>query len=294
MTYPNKMAIHRTIKETNKVAVIGAGNVGKSLAQLMSDNGIDVQLISRDREQQKKACGVSDIVLLTVSDNAIGKLCEQLSVHFKPGATVAHCSGALSSDALISAQRRGCFTASLHPLNTFPCLEASLSLFSNTAHSTYLYAEGHASALTTALPLFQHLGFQTVELPSEAKTAYHTACVFACNYLTVLMDLSLESASSAGLDRQQFWNAIQPLIQTTLSNIGDRDTKAALSGPIVRGDSITVQQHITQLQKSTDKISNETTMVDSYLALGRHALTMAEQLGELSNEKLQKLEALLK
>lgn len=271
----------------SSTTIIGAGKVGQSLAQLMRHNGLNVQLLGRDLEQQYKVCQASDVVLLTVNDAAIEPLCDELSEHFKPKATVAHCSGALSSEILASAQRRGCATASLHPLNTFPSLEASLSLFSDNSHASYMFAEGDSTALSFTLPLFQKLGFNVVEIKQQNKALYHAACVFACNYLVSLMEMSLQTAATANIDRDQFWQALQPLIQTTLDNISDNGTSQSLSGPIARADTATVQKHLQELDSSSTGLST------SYAELGKQALKLAVERGELKTIQLDELKSIL-
>lgn len=270
-----------------KLVIIGKGKVGQSLAQLMQRAGYQLGIYDRDIEQHLDSLKQADLVLLTVNDDAITAVCEQLSEHFSENCVVAHCSGSLGSDALAAAQQRGCSVASAHPLNTFPNLASSLKTFSSTKHGTYLYAEGDSAALEIILPVMQNIGFNTVVLESAAKPAYHAACVFACNYLNVLMDLSLSSAQVAGLGRDKFWRAIQPLIESTLHNIDVYGPSDALSGPIARGDTSTVQAHLNALKSSDIDLDL------SYRQFGLHALRLAENRGELSRKKLKELEAIL-
>lgn len=270
-----------------KITIIGKGKVGQSMAQLMQRSGYEIEVFDRDIDEQLGSLATADLVLLTVNDDAIQALCETLSSHFAKGSTIAHCSGSLSSAVLSSAQQNGCFIASAHPLNTFPNLSSSLQTFGSTKHGTFLYSEGDTQALELLQPLFQSIGFNTVVLESAAKPAYHAACVFACNYLTVLMDLSLLSAEQAGLDRDKFWRAIQPLIESTLSNIDVHGPTNALSGPIARGDSATIEAHLDALQGSP------TDLGEAYRLLGREALRLAANRGELSKDKLTQIEEIL-
>ena len=56
------------------------------------------------------------------------KKCQELSDAgaFSPGTVVAHCCGALGSDALAPARDRcGCLLGSMHPLQTFPTVAAA-------------------------------------------------------------------------------------------------------------------------------------------------------------------------
>ena len=142
-------------------------------------------------------------------------------------------------------------------------------------------------ALGILLPLFTSAGFVSVPIEREAKPLYHAACVFACNYLVSLMAMSLESATAAGLDRKQFWASLQPLIRTTLDNIGNKGINDSLSGPIARGDSHTVDYHIQSLNEKSPSLT------DSYINLGLHALDIAASKNELTEEQLDSLRAIL-
>lgn len=272
---------------SEKIIIIGAGKVGQSLTQLLRRCHYDVCLLGRDFASSKELISDAKLILITTNDDVIKEVCDDVSAYLKQGAVVSHCSGALDSQVLISAKEKGCFISSSHPLNTFPNLAASLKTFANTDHGSYLYCEGDPAALSSLMPIFTSLGFTTVELNSNAKTAYHAACVFACNYLTVLMEMSLQTANLANIDQEQFWRGINPLIYATLNNISEQGTVKSLSGPIARGDHTTVQRHIDYLS------DNNSDLADDYLTLAKQALQLAEKQGSLSKEKHAALEEIL-
>ena len=285
---------------SQQIAIIGAGNVGLGLAHIFSENGFKIKLGSRHLKTlltqitKVEICSISeavsdsDITLLTVPDSAITRVCESFATQFKKGSIVLHCSGVLSSEALLSAQTQGCLVASAHPLNTFPNPIAAVKLLSQPSHNTTLYCEGDANAIRKINSVFSKIGFNPITISAAAKPLYHAACVFACNYLTVLMDLSLQTAEAAKLDRNEFWNSIQPLVQSTLHNIDSQDTASSLSGPIARGEFETVQNHIQNLGMVSDDLR------DSYINMAAHALRLAKKNDKTSTEKLTKLDELVK
>lgn len=284
------------------IAIVGAGKVGVSLAQSFRRNGYPVTLASRTPKKtaqrlklteliintSEQAVKNADITLLAVTDQAVESVCNSLTSHYKPGSIVAHCSGAMDSQALSVATRQGCLTCSVHPLNTFPNLPAAMRLMANNAHNTYLYSEGDKKALQIILPHFKILGFHPVEISTQAKPLYHAACVFACNYLTTLMDISLQTAEAADLDRGVFWQAVQPLIQATLTNISQDGTAAALSGPIARGDHTTVKTHLSELDAVSDEVRN------MYATMAIQTVKLAAQNNQLDAKTIDQLMALLK
>lgn len=287
----------------SSIAIIGPGNLGLALANCLAtkhqvylagrsitDTKTKAALLDKKVSKQvfvvtmDEAAQQADLVLLTVSDSAIETVARSLQAHFKADAIIAHCSGALSSSILSKTSQRNNKTCSLHPLNTFPNVEDSLGRLSNETHGTYLYCEGDQSALVITDKLFGELGFKPVTIKPEAKTLYHTACVFACNYLNSLMEASLQTAEAADIDRDQFWQSLQPIIHSTLQNINHSGTAQSLSGPIARTDSKTIAKHIEALDESTD-------LTALYQELGKVALTMlldSEQSKDDEGTKIDK------
>ena len=265
------------------IAIVGAGNLGSSLAHAWQAKGFGVTLVGRDHAKQRDAISKADCIFLTVQDSNIESVCQSVSPWLKASAIVAHCSGALGNDALASAQEVGCAVASAHPLNTFPSIDAGKALLANQNHASYCFISGSENATNTLEHLFSSIGFNTAKISSDAKVAYHAASVFACNYLTSLAEASLITAESAGLDRALYWQAVQPLMLATLHNISAQGTAAALSGPIARGDIDTINHHLSVLSDSPEYVQQ------AYRALGRQAVALAAQQNGLDKDHLSKL-----
>jgi predicted short-subunit dehydrogenase-like oxidoreductase (DUF2520 family) len=269
--------------ELHELVIIGRGKVGQSLSQLFTQQGFFVSNIGRSQSAQITAVKHAQLVFLCVDDASIEKVCIELAPNLPQGCVVSHCSGALDSSVLSSAREAGSSVASTHPLNTFPNLEDALTLFSSTEHGSYVYAEGDTKALKTLKPLFEATGFIILTIEREAKPLYHAACVFACNYLTSLMDMSLETAAAAGLDRDQFWVSLQPLIQTTLENIRQKGVIESLSGPVARGDSATLESHMSSIKDLSNSLKS------NYISLGLRTLEIAIKKNELSDAQLSSI-----
>lgn len=209
----------------------------------------------------------ADLVLLTVTDSAIEKVCSELAESFKPNAIVAHCSGALGSDILRAHSGP---VASMHPLQTFPNVEAVLP----KVKGTYAYCEGDEAALPAIKTLAAALGMQAVEIQSKDKPLYHAAAVMACNNLTALIESALQLGEAANIQRDTLWASLKPLIETTLSNIDAQGTAAALTGPVARGDANTVQSHLNAMDASN---AVSAIVTQNYKALGLQAAELADQ-----------------
>ena len=69
---------------------------------------------------------------------------------------------------------------------------------------------------------------------------YHAASVFASNYLVTVLDAALRAYQAAGIPEQVARELARPLATETLENVFRLGPRAALSGPIARGDFATV------------------------------------------------------
>jgi predicted short-subunit dehydrogenase-like oxidoreductase (DUF2520 family) len=228
-----------------RIAIIGAGVVGQTFAQLLADcSQYVVALGSRAQGNMHGAVQDAEVVLLTVSDSAIESVCVELANSFKADAVVAHCSGALTSDIL---KAHAGPTASMHPLQTFPNVEAALP----KVKGTYAYCEGDEAALPDVKALAQALGMQPVEIASKNKPLYHAAAVMACNNLVALMECALKLGEAANINRDIMWQSLKPLIDATVENIDKHGTKDALTGPVARGDIETLRSHLNAIESNS-------------------------------------------
>lgn len=234
---------------TTKVAIIGAGVVGQTFAKLLAEQPqYAVTLGSRSGDVSMQAAAQNaDIVLVTVSDSAIQTVCQDLVAAnaIKADAVVAHCSGALTSEIL---QRHAGPTASIHPLQTFPNVEAALPKVAGT----YCYCEGNEQALQTLKPLISALQMQPVIIQAKNKPLYHAAAVMACNNLVALMECALQLGEAAEIDRDVMWKSLKPLIDATVENIDKHGTSDSLTGPVARGDADTLCSHLAAIKASPD------------------------------------------
>lgn len=292
-----------------KLTIIGPGVVGTTIAVLAART-CHYEIIIGARDEQKGldaaklidgdvvVCGISeaaslgDIVLLTVSDDVIGPLCTDLAHQrvFRSGAVVAHCSGALTRDELMSAKTCcGSSLASMHPLQTFPNLHTSIARI----QGTFCYYESDFDAKDVICNLATDIGMQVVELKKEAKSLYHASAVMACNYLATLMDSALALAEAAGIDRTTMWQSLDPLVMATLHNVRQLGAEHALTGPIVRGDVRTVKNHLAAINTiasnnvspntiSSNSVSSNTHSLHSvYASMGSQTVKLARKRGAI-------------
>ncbi|GGE80527.1 Rossmann-like and DUF2520 domain-containing protein [Massilia psychrophila] len=241
--------------------IIGAGRLGRVLGRLFAASGAFVvqDVLTRSTGTALDAVGFigagravggmetlrrADAVMLAVSDDQIEQACAALAAsvehsehqHALDGVLVFHCSGALSSAALEAAARQGAFTASVHPVRSF----ADPQQVARDFAGTWCGLEGDARALALLAPALALIGARAVAIDADAKTVYHAASVFASNYLVTVLDAALRAYQAAGIPEPLARELARPLAFETLDNVFGLGPRAALSGPIARGDFATV------------------------------------------------------
>lgn len=238
-----------------KISFIGAGKVGTAMATYMSNDFDILYFHSRSPASAQEAASIlgchvagidtlideSDVIFVTTNDNAIQDVVNEISLKHLKGKLFIHMSGALSSEVFIPLKESGAYTCSMHPLQTFTdTIKAVMDL-----KKAYFSLEGD---IEQVLPIVHKLGNPYFELSKEQKNKYHlSACVFS-NYLVTLMNYGSRILESIGIDEENGLKAMQPLIDATLSNIYLKGTKNALTGPIQRGDTGTLEKHMDELE----------------------------------------------
>ena len=159
--------------------------------------------------------------------------------------------------------------------------------------------EGSANAVTQLDALFSSLGALTFTLDSQQKSLYHAASVMACNYLVSLLEVSHQMLKEAGIDEAVIDEAIidstenssplESLIRQTLDNYFSLGATQALTGPIARGDTDTIETHIKALQQAPDA----DLWKQLYSALGKATLPISAKQGQASKQQLTAIAAAL-
>jgi len=290
------------------IAIIGPGKVGTALGVLAARAGIDVVAVGGGRRcsaqsaarligtavrtvSSAEAAAAAGLVFLTVPDDTIAHVCSQLAADgaFTPGAIVVHCSGALASDILKPAADQCCETASLHPLQTFPTVEAAVGKIPGTP----FFLEGTPAACEVLEAFTLAVGGVPHRIRSDAKALYHAAAAMTSNFLVALLDaaaavMALALPESAGANRQRSLAALEPLLRATVDNATTMGPEAALTGPIARGDVQTVQHHLQALGQSNPEYR------EAYRAMGRLTVDLAIRKGTLNEESAAAMRRMLR
>jgi predicted short-subunit dehydrogenase-like oxidoreductase (DUF2520 family) len=221
--------------------------------------------------EKLEALDSCSFLMLSLPDSAIADVASRLSVAnvVAPGTVVFHCSGALSTQALHPLRDSGALVASAHPIKSFADSSLALRIF----EGTYVALEGDTSACEALHSLFNDIGGNVLHMTPEAKTLCHIGHVCASNYLVAVLDLAQQLYQRAGIDDSVSMNFLRPIVQGTVENVLSLGTTKALTGPIMRGDVATVQQHADLLGKEIPSLS------PIYAALAAVVLEIATRAG---------------
>ena len=282
--------------KTLKIGFIGTGTVANALAIGLSNKGYPVVAVSsRSRESaqklarfisgckalpnKQKVADNADLIFITTPDDVIASVAAELI--WRSGQSVVHCSGADSTDILEPARKGGALVGVFHPLQTFASQKQE-----NLPGITFTL-EAEEPLLTILKKMATTLGGHWIEIKAGDKVIYHTAAVFACNYLITLVKMATDLWQSFNIPPEQATQALLPLLRGTINNIDAIGIPQCLTGPIARGDAGTIKKHLSALQRVAPEL------VATYQELGLNTIPIALAKGNISDKKANDLEAIL-
>ncbi|MBL7997695.1 MAG: DUF2520 domain-containing protein [Candidatus Kapabacteria bacterium] len=248
-----------------RVGIIGAGNVGTTLAMALAERSLLAWMVVRSAARRKELrfvmpdavalydstanmYSLPDCIIVAVDDAEIGNVATELAQRFSEeleGVIIVHTSGALGREVLYPAAAFGARCIAAHPFETFP--------YPNTRALA-----GIAWGIETASPddeqfaswFVRLLGGTPVPLGAEArvnKSLYHIAAVMASNYMYSLIAAAAQVTETVNLPAHTL---LPPIIRTTVDNALlhlAHGSAPPLSGPVARGNVETVAAHIAAL-----------------------------------------------
>jgi predicted short-subunit dehydrogenase-like oxidoreductase (DUF2520 family) len=199
------------------LTIIGQGRMGTALAAAPRTAGAE----ARGPFGRGTAAHESDhVVLLCVPDREIANAAATIA----PGPIVGHVSASAPLELLAPHER-----FSMHPLLSVVGAGAQFQ-------GAYCAIDGSTpAALDTARSLAESLGMRVKLVPRDQRALYHAAASMASNFLITLEGAAERLGSAIGLERE----ALVPLVRATVDNWARQGARAALTGPIARGDVAT-------------------------------------------------------
>jgi len=278
------------------ILIIGPGKLGTSLYRALSESGcynarlagpaefkIDKKTAENyTPEIDGESIAKAEIIFITVPDDNITQVKDELLKFNLSGRVVLHTSGASSSGLLAGLKEKDAFIGSFHPVQTFSRPFLPKEIWEDTICSY----EGNDQGKGFLQDMCTKLKARLIFVNERQKTAVHLAAVISANYFTGLLAWAENILKDENIDNSYIKDIIYPISRQVLSNYRNNETKDILSGPVLRGDIRTIQKHLDFLE------SKEQPEKDLYKALAEQLITNDEfkiqrrqELINLLNEK---------
>jgi predicted short-subunit dehydrogenase-like oxidoreductase (DUF2520 family) len=251
-----------------KATIIGAGNVGVTLAKKLDQVG-DYEMIAHSNKSRYNALenGLQaikltdwsnaefegEIIIICVKDSNIDEVVRQLVEKYSDqlnNKLVFHTSGTLAKECLNELLVYGARIASAHPFQTFYFNEAKV--LNNIAWGI----DSEKKDFEEISRFIKVIDGKAIKLSAESvnkKALYHISAVAASNFMALSIDLAKEIAEDANIDASLF---LPQILETTLQNnlrqLGNENS--AITGPVVRGEVETIKRHIEALGQSINAV----------------------------------------
>lgn len=201
----------------------------------------------------------AELVVIATPDAAIEAVATKVAPSLRHGALVLHLSGARGVEALtpIAIARPDVLVGGLHPLQTLPAIDDAVP-------TSLAGAWAAVAGPPIVTELARLLGMQPFTIDDRHRAQYHAAATIASNHFVALLGQVERVATNAGVSFAVF----EPLIRATVDNVMVRGPRAALTGPVARGDIATVIRHLDALPPAEQA---------AYRALAIAALQLAER-----------------
>ena len=244
------------------ITIVGPGRAGLSLAAAAGRAGHDITaVVARTAERAGEAALAlgaapyaigdplppSDLCVVSVRDDAIESVAGQLAAAAVGSDAAVHLSGLAPVAALEPLAAAGVSTGSFHPLQTLPTPAAGAAALA-----------GSWIAITASRPrlyerltgLAESLGALPFSLSDEHKAVYHAAAAAAANFPLAALTMASDLFDAAGVP----FEAAHPLVDAVVANAFDLGPRAALTGPVARGDVATVAAQLAAVRAETPSL----------------------------------------
>lgn len=278
----------------NITCIIGFGKLGTHLYHALNKTAkYEIGYVVKNSGTKAVPQKIDDcsIIFICTPDSEISRIVNELKkkVYDLNKKYIYHTSGAFDSDLLKPLEKKGAYTGTFHPVQTF---EQEVRTYNNRFSGIYIALEGSAEAVKKAKGISHTLRAKTVILSKEDKILHHINSVIASNYMVSFLyqiekiSQSLSNIYSAkkgrliGFKKNTFFGIYKPLIEQTLKNIEGKGFSGSLTGPIARNDLKTVIAHI---KKIGEKIPE---LLPFYALMGTETVKLA-----LKNKNIKEQDA---
>lgn len=236
--------------DTHKISIIGSGNVAYHLSLAFDDREVEVTHIHSRNEITGKALAdkVNAEFIQNVKDLPKGQLTivcvpddqiKHVVSAIPTGIPIAYSSGSVELKDIKTENELGVF----YPLQTFS-KEQAVDIF----NVPILIEAKNKIFSSTLFDLAWQISRKVEYADSEKRRQLHLAAVWINNFVNHCVYQANEICDEYGLDH----SLLKPLLEETVKKALNNDPKEIQTGPARRGDSTTIEKHLsmqTGLQK---------------------------------------------
>jgi predicted short-subunit dehydrogenase-like oxidoreductase (DUF2520 family) len=285
------------------INIIGCGRAAGSLARLWQQAGVVkiADVMNRSLASSRAAVGklaagraAASIVemapapywLIGTGDEQIEGAAALLARQgrYLEGSVAFHLCGRHGIEILQPLEDAGCLVAAVHPVRSLTHSNITIGDFTGTA----CVAEGGGQALDALRGLFSGIGGEWLPVSRLDRGLYHAAVSIISNITKGVAWKAEGWMEHAGLDEETAGIVTHNLLSSTMEDLAKAGARQSITGPIVRGDTSTVEAHIQAL------IRGHPEDVEMYRVLAGTVLELAAERGDLDASTLARFEALLK
>ncbi|MDH3787063.1 MAG: DUF2520 domain-containing protein [Xanthomonadales bacterium] len=289
--------------DLGRINIIGCGRAAGSLARLWVEAGSVCigDVINRTFESAERAVtrtGAGHAVtavssmsraeywLIGANDDRIEDLAELLadSVTGLERSVVFHLAGRFGLEVLEPLAKTGACLAALHPVRSLTDAKLTVEEFRGTA----CVAEGSSAALDRLQPLITSIGGSWLPVDSINRGLYHASVSIVSNITKAVAWKAQKWQQKAGLPAATAATVTHQLLQSTMVDLARAGAKKTITGPVVRGDTSTIEAHLGAIRHSHPED------IDVYRVLARTVLELAQERGDLDEETLQRFQSLFR
>lgn len=216
-------------------AIFGNGNVGTFLHGRFKNAGLPCDLYGRSLAGQQlndliQSMDRYDLILLCVSDDAIGEVSDAIPVY---NGIIAHVSGATDLDVLDPRHKR---RAVFYPL-------MSLRGNDNLGEIPFCLETTVDEDMELLKQVGEGIGSKHYAVNSEQRAQLHLAAVISHNFSNHLYHKAQELLQKAGMD----FKMLLPLLENSLSKLHHSPARDLQTGPAIRMDENTIARHLNMI-----------------------------------------------
>ncbi|HEV8335150.1 MAG TPA: Rossmann-like and DUF2520 domain-containing protein [Candidatus Polarisedimenticolia bacterium] len=225
-----------------------------------------------------------DLLLIAVPDREVSRVARSWAKRGSwEGRFALHTSGVLRASVLAPLRAQGASVGALHPLVSIPFPDPGPGLF----RGIYFGVEGDPEASRWARRLARDAGGRSLEIRATGKARYHLGACLASGYLLALLDAAASRIAAGSADPALLRRAFLALAESTLRNARARGIEAALTGPILREDVVSVRAHGQALARLP------AVWRALYRGLAAHTLDLAARSGRIRPSSARRIRRVL-